>query len=192
MIVGLTGGIGSGKSTVAKMFEELGVPVYITDLAARSLIESSKKIKNSLIDLLGKEAIIDNKPNRPFIAQQVFHNKELLEKLNAIVHPEVHADFKNWYHEQKTPFVIKESAILFESGGDEHCDVIITVTAPKEIKIQRVLERDHTTKEAIEARMKNQWSDAQKTAQSDYVITNKDLENTRLQVHEILQILSKK
>ncbi|NER13314.1 dephospho-CoA kinase [Leptobacterium flavescens] len=185
MIVGLTGGIGSGKSTVATMFSELGIPVYIADDEAKELMNTSMRIREQLIALFGEEAYKENELNRPYIAGLVFNDKEKLQQLNAIVHPEVNRHFKNWYEQQKSPYVIKEAAILFENGGYRNCDLMITVTAPVDIRIQRVLQRDGGPEEDIRSRMRNQWKDEDKIALSDFVIENTDLIRTSMEVEKI-------
>lgn len=181
-IVGLTGGIGSGKTTVAKQFQALGIPVYIADDEAKKLMNRSKIIKRKLIALFGDEAYKDNTLNRPFLADKIFNNAENLEKMNAVVHPKVASHFKNWVKKQTTPYVLKESAILFENGAYKDCDLIITVTAPLELRKKRLLKRDNTTLEKIQAIINNQWSDESKISKSHFVITNKDLEETKQQV----------
>lgn len=181
-IVGLTGGIGSGKTTVAKQFQALGIPVYIADEEAKKLMNRSKIIKRKLIALFGDEAYKDNTLNRPFLADKIFNNAENLEKMNAVVHPKVASHFKNWVKKQTTPYVLKESAILFENGAYKDCDLIITVTAPLELRKKRLLKRDNTTLEKIQAIINNQWSDESKISKSHFVITNKDLEETKQQV----------
>ncbi|MEN3322434.1 dephospho-CoA kinase [Mariniflexile soesokkakense] len=183
--VGLTGGIGSGKTTVAKQFATLGIPVYIADEEAKKLMNRSKVIKRKLIQLFGKETYVGNQLNKPFIANIIFNDTSYLQKMNAIVHPRVAAHFKKWQSKQDAPYLIKEVAILFENGGYKQCDYVITVTAPKELRIERLLKRDETTEEKVEAIMKNQWSDDEKIKLSDYVITNTELENTINQVEEI-------
>ena len=185
MIVGLTGGIGSGKTTVAKFFEDLGVPVYIADEEAKKLMARSKVIKRKLVHLFGEKAYVNNVLNKPFIANIIFNDKSCLQKMNAIIHPRVARHFEKWVAKQNTPYVIKEVAILFENGGHEKCDVVITVTAPKTIRLKRLLSRDNTTHEKIEAIMKNQWTDNQKLELSDYSIENLTLENTKKQVSKI-------
>lgn len=185
IVVGLTGGIGSGKTTVAKQFMVLGIPVYIADEEAKKLMNTSQVIKRKLIQLFGNEAYVNDRLNKPFIANIIFNDKSYLEKMNAIVHPQVATHFKKWVLKQNAPYVIKEVAILFENDGYKQCDYVITVTAPKNIRIERLLERDATTKDKIEAIMKNQWSDEEKIKLSDYVIANIDLENTKRQVHKI-------
>ena len=185
IIVGLTGGIGSGKTTVAKQFSELGVPIYIADDEAKNLMNRSKVIKRKLIKLFGDKAYIDGELNRPFIANIIFNNKTYLEKMNAIVHPKVARHFEKWMQKQDAPYVIKEVAILFENGGHKTCNYIITVVAPIETRIKRLLKRDHTSKEKIEAIMNNQWTDEEKIKHSHFVIENIELDNTKKQVNII-------
>lgn len=186
-IVGLTGGIGSGKTTVANMFHALGVPVYIADEEAKKLMTSSKVIKRKLITLFGDDAYINGTLNKPFIAKTIFNDKAVLEKMNHIIHPRVGSHFKKWMLKQNAPYVIKEAAILFENGSYMQYDFIITVTASKELKIKRLLKRDNTTKQNIETIMKNQWSDEEKIKRSNFVIINSELENTSQQVAKIHQ-----
>ncbi|GAA4885541.1 dephospho-CoA kinase [Flaviramulus aquimarinus] len=190
IIVGLTGGIGSGKTTVAKAFKALGVPVYIADEEAKKLMNKSKIIKRKLNQLFGEKAYVDGKLNKPFIANIIFNDKTFLQKMNAIIHPRVAKHFKKWVLKQEAPYVIKEVAILFENNGHHACDYVITVTAPKALKIERLLERDDTSKEKIEAIMKNQWTDAEKVKLSDFVIDNTSLHETKSQVLEIHQEIS--
>lgn len=192
IIVGLTGGIGSGKTTVAKMFQSLGVSIYIADEEAKKMMDTSKTIKRELIRLFGEQAYVNGKLNRTYIANVIFNNKAYLEQMNAIVHPKVKVHFKKWALKQKSPYVIKEAAILFENGGYKDCDVIITVTAPKKIRMERLLKRDTTTVEKIEAIMQNQWTDEAKAKLSHYVIENVDLVATRLKVEEIHAQIVKK
>ena len=183
-IVGLTGGIGSGKTTVAKQFKKLGVPVYIADDEAKKLMNRSKVIKRKLIALFGEDAYKKEKLNRPYLAKIIFNDLSLLQKMNAIVHPKVANHFKRWLKKQEAPYVIKEVAILFENGSYKHCDYIITVTAAIEIRIERLLKRDETTVSKIEAIMNNQWQDDKKIALSQFVIYNDVLENTINQVQK--------
>jgi len=185
IIVGLTGGIGSGKTTVAKLFMELGVPVYIADEEAKKLMNRSKIIRRKLIQLFGDHVYLNNELNKPFIADIIFNDKLFLKKMNAIIHPRVAKHFAKWVLKQKTQYVIKEVAILFENGGYKTCDYVITVTAPKKLKIERLLQRDNTTKANIEAIMKNQWSDEEKAERSHFIIENINLENTKKQVLNI-------
>lgn len=185
IVVGLTGGIGSGKTTVAKQFEFLGIPVYIADEEAKKLMNRSKIIKRKLIALFGNEAYINNQLNRPFIAGIIFKDKGALQKMNAIIHPRVAKHFTKWLLKQKAPYVIKEAAILFENGGYKFCDYIITVIAPKQLRLSRLLKRDNTTEDKIEAIIKNQWTDEQKVKLSQFVINNTELESTKEQVVKV-------
>jgi len=184
-IVGLTGGIGSGKTTVAEQFLKLGIPVYIADDEAKNLMRRSKVIKRKLIALFGDEAYFNGELNKPFLANMIFNDKTYLEKMNAIVHPRVSRHFKKWALKQEAPYVIKEVAILFENGGQKACDFIITVTAPIEMRIKRLLKRDNTSESKIEAIMKNQWTDEEKVKYSHFVIVNTELESTKNQVGKI-------
>jgi dephospho-CoA kinase len=186
MIVGLTGGIGSGKTTIAKMFHELGVSIYIADIEAKKLMHSSKEIKEELMDTFGKKTYINGKLNRSYLSNIVFNQPEELKKINAIVHPRVGQHFKDWYAARSSEkYIIKEVAILFENGSYKQCDKIITVVAPLETRFERLLQRDKTTRAAIQSRMDNQWSDTDKIALSDYIIHNEDLEDAKAQVAKI-------
>lgn len=177
IVVGLTGGIGSGKTTVANKFKKLGVPVYISDEEAKALMHRSIVIKRKLIALFGEKAYLDGKLNSTFIASAVFNNKTLLEQMNAIVHPKVGQHFKRWLKKQSSFYVIKESAILFESNAYKSCDLIITVSADEELRIKRVMQRDKVSREQVLERIKNQWPEEEKIARSNYVIHNHNLED---------------
>lgn len=193
MVIGLTGGIGSGKTTVARMFSELGIPIYIADLEAQVLIKRSKVIRRKLLALFGDKAYINGELNKPYIASQIFGDPELLSQMNAIIHPKVRSHFKRWLKKQSAPYVIYEAAILFEHNGHEHCDYVITVTAPKNERIKRVIKRDNSRREQVEAIMDNQWTDEQKIKLSDFVIKNSTLRKTRELVKDIhLRILNLK
>lgn len=185
--VGLTGGIGSGKSTVAKMFINLGVPVYFADDNAKRLMASSKVIKSKLIKEFGKETFVNGVLNKPYLANIIFNNKEKLQTINAIVHPSVGNSFKRWAGKQTSSYVIQENAILFENNKQDNFDITITVTAPKEIKINRVVKRDGVTKQQVLERMNNQLPDLEKIKQSDFVIENLQLQDTKAQVKAIHQ-----
>lgn len=192
IVVGLTGGIGSGKTTVAKQFELLGVAVYTADKEAKRLMNTSKVIRRKLIALFGENAYVNNQLNKSFIASKIFNDKSLLNKMNAIVHPKVGRDFKNWLKKQKSPYVIKEAAIIFENNMESEYDYIITVTANTEVKIDRILKRDDTTEKKIRDIMKNQMPDEEKVDKSDFVIVNDRLEDTILQVQNIHKKILKK
>lgn len=185
IIVGLTGGIGSGKTTVAKAFHVLGIPIYIADDEAKKLMRTSKVVKKKIIGLFGDNAYVDGELNRSFIANIIFENKEYLQKMNAIVHPKVGQHFKKWVSKQNSKYVIKEAAILFENGSYKDYDYIITVTAPTDLKINRLLKRDQTTENKISSIMKNQWSDEEKIKRSHFVIENIDMEDSKVQVQKI-------
>lgn len=185
MIVGLTGGIGSGKSTVAKMFEELGVPVYDSDKEAKKLMMASAEVKSKIQDLLGKNAYIDGSLNRSYIAGRVFKNPELLEKLNGIVHPAVRIHFLEWAKKQKVPYVIQETALIFENGAQDKYDRTILVTAPAKTRIQRVVDRDNVGEQAVVDRMKNQLNDEKKQNLAHYLIENLNLDRTKQRVNEL-------
>ncbi len=184
-IVGLTGGIGSGKTTVAGFFKELGIPVYIADEAGKRLMNTSAKIKEQIIELFGEASYSGDNPERKFIASKVFSDKELLEKLNKIIHPAVEKDFKDWAKDQSSTYVIYEAAILFETGGYKKCDLSILVTAPRDLRIKRLQKRDESSREEIQQRMDNQWSDEKKSEMADFIIINEDLTSTKQQVEHI-------
>ncbi|MBU2996039.1 dephospho-CoA kinase [Cellulophaga baltica] len=192
MIVGLTGGIGSGKSTVAKMFAALNVPVYNSDREAKYLMVNSKPLRKEIQALLGKEAYIKKKLNRKYIASKVFANPELLAKLNAIVHPAVREHFLAWVLKQNTPYVLQETAVIFENMSQDNYDAIVLVTAPEFTRIERVISRDEMTEEKVRERINNQMSDSETTKLSDYVIVNLDLKETSEKVKEIHKQLLKK
>ncbi|GIJ95055.1 dephospho-CoA kinase [Capnocytophaga stomatis] len=192
MVVGLTGGIGSGKTTIAKMFEELGISVYISDTEAQKLIETDENIKRKIKSFFGELAYVDGKYNRKYIAEIVFKDRDKLLIINEIVHPEVAKHFSDWKTKQNSPYVIKESAILFESGAYRDCDYIITVTAPEQERIRRVVERDGVTENSVRERIKNQWSDEKRINLSDEVINNINIESSSLKVREIHSKLIKK
>lgn len=189
-IVGLTGGIGSGKTTVAKLFSELGVPVYIADDEAKKLTNSSKVIRRKLIELLGDQTYIDGNLNRKYVADKIFNDKVLLNSVNAIIHPKVAAHFEKWVLRQKGNYVIKEAAILFENGGYKKCDVVILVVAPKALRMQRIIERDNASQAEIEQRMDNQWSDNKKKKLANFIIENIEINATRQQVQSIHKSLN--
>ena len=191
-LVGLTGGIGSGKTTIANFFKELGVPIYIADTEAKALMNRSKVIKRKLIALFGDNAYQNGKLNRDFLSKKIFNNKDLLQKMNAIVHPKVASHFKRWVKKQEAPYVISEAAILFENGSYTKYDYIITVTAPEEVRLKRVMSRDNSSKEKIKSVMNNQWKDEEKIKLSDYVIQNINLEEAKAQVLQIHQNLLQK
>lgn len=170
--VGLTGGIGSGKSTVARVFETIGVPVYYSDLRAKQIMVDNQDVKSKIIDLLGKEAYQNTELNKVYIASKIFTDSVLLSSLNKIVHPAVRVDFLEWTASQIAPFVIHEAAILFESKANQYMDCSIMVFAPIEVRIARVIERDRLTKAEVDNRVANQMNDEEKMKLADFVINN--------------------
>ena len=175
--VGLTGGIGSGKTTIANLFAlHFSIPIYIADTKAKELVANNKQLQQEIVTLLGEEAFVEGRYNTSFVAQEVFSNKEKLDKLNAIIHPYVQQDFLQWKQSQQAPYVIKEAAILFESGSYRDCDFIIMVTAPLEERIERVMLRDKIDRETVEKRIKNQWNDEKKIELSTFVIENREID----------------
>ncbi|MDR9398460.1 MAG: dephospho-CoA kinase [Salibacter sp.] len=191
MIVGVTGGIGSGKSTVCRIFQSFGIPVFDADQRAKALYIESENVKSQVIELLGERAYKSDKPDKEYIANQVFGDKSKLEKLNQIIHPAVKSDFEDWYHSQNTTYVIKEAAIMIESGSYKQCDKLILVTAPKELRIKRVVERDNTCADEVEKRMSNQMTDDEKRTYCDFEILNDGNSSLIEQVRDIhRQLLS--
>jgi dephospho-CoA kinase len=189
--VGLTGGMGSGKTTVAGMFTDLGVPVYNSDTRAKQLMNENKAIRDKVIGLFGEEAYNNNFLNRAYLAERVFKDKNLLSSLNGIVHPAVREDFQSWTQAQTSSYVIQEAAILFENGGYESFDFMILVTAPKKTRIARIKKRDKLSETEILERMQHQWPDKRKKQLSHFVINNTNLSVTRKQVMEIHNQLTK-
>ena len=173
--IGITGGIGSGKSVVATLLRLYGIPVYIADEESKRLTNSSPVIRQALVDLVG-EAVYDadGKLDKPRLANFIFGQPEHLARVNAIIHPEVNRDFLDWSERQEKAFCAIESAILFESGFDRIVDVKLMVLAPLEIRLERAIARDHASREALERRIKSQMADEEKASRSDYVIHNDD------------------
>jgi dephospho-CoA kinase len=192
--VGITGGIGSGKTTVCKILESLGIPVYYADERAKLLMSSDRSIKTKIKKLLGKEAYFRNgRLNRKYISSKVFVDKSLLEELNSIVHPAVADDSNAWFLSQiNYPYAIKEAALLVESGSYKELDHIILVTASEEIRIQRVIKRDKISQDAVRARMSKQLSDEEKKKYCDLVLINDGQSPLLPQIHKIHQWLVSK
>ena len=184
--VGITGGIGSGKSTVCRVFSVLGIPVFESDKIARELMNTDTEIKQQLVDLFGTAVYLpDHTINRKYLAGIVFNNPSLLAQLNTIVHPVVRKTFFDWCEKQQTPYIIHEAAILFESGFYKMMDKTITVITSEHERIQRVMKRDGITLEMVNERIKNQWNDQQRMQLADFVIGNNDDELVIPQVIEI-------
>ncbi len=189
--VGLTGGIGSGKSTVASYFTALGIPVYDSDTRAKALMQNDPVLRDQITQLLGQKAYNPEGLDRRWIASRVFSNPDLLKALNERVHPAVRADFDRWRTEQQAPYVVQEAAILLENGAYQHLDYTILVVAPLKTRIERVVARDKVTSTQVQERMKHQWTDDEKIPLADFVIENTDLENTRKAVEAIHRKLLK-
>jgi len=191
-IVCLTGGIGSGKSTVAAMFADLGIAVYRADDAAKKLMQEDQALKRALMDLLGANTFDDKGLlNRSWIAQRLFNDSGLLDQWNDLVHPRVSDDFSKWLNRQTGHYIIKEVAILFETGGHRHCDLSVLVTAPVNERIKRVMKRDSWTQEQVQERLKHQWTDDRKIPLADFVVENLDLSLLSKEVSELHVLLSR-
>ncbi|MTH14579.1 dephospho-CoA kinase [Flavobacterium sp. LC2016-01] len=189
-VIGLTGGIGSGKTTIANYFKEMGVSVYIADDAARAVMQSQAVIEK-VKKVFGESLFENNVLNRAKLAEIVFNDADELAKLNAIVHPAVKEDFESWILQHKNEeYVIYEAAILFESGRYKDCDFIILVTAPEEVRIERVLKRDNTTRAQVLSRMQMQWKDEDRILKSNFIINNVNLKIAKEEVVKILKILN--
>lgn len=189
-IIGLTGGIGSGKTSVAKLFTADGIPVYIADDEARRLM-GSDEILSSIRTQFGDDVFSGNSLERAKLAKIVFSDPAALERLNKIVHPAVAKDFARWISEQDAPLVVREAAILFESGSYKDCDKIITVTAPESVRIARVMKRDKVSESEVRSRMERQWPEQRKIALSDFVIENTEWDETVRKTKEIIKNLKK-
>jgi dephospho-CoA kinase len=187
-IAGITGGIGSGKTSVCSVIKELGYPVYIADSAAKQLMQCDQNLIDAIKSNFGQSIYTNSKLNRTVLAEFVFNNSDRLNKLNSLVHPAVAKDFEEWSRVQKTKVVFKEAAILFETGGYKLLDQTILVHAPVEQRITRVMNRDKVTKESVLARMDNQWPDQKKIPLADYIIQN---HNGHLIIPQILELISR-
>ncbi len=173
--IGLTGGIGSGKTTVAKIFETLGVPVYYADDVAKQLMQEDNVLKQSIINIFGKDSYTtDGKLNRSYLSSTVFSNPHQLERLNAIVHPATIQHAEQWMQQQQAPYVIKEAALIFESGSQSTLDYVIGVYAPQALRIQRTIKRDNIDEDKVLQRMQNQIDENIKMRLCDRVIQNDD------------------
>lgn len=170
--IGLTGGIGSGKSLVAHIFEVLDIPVYYADVAAKEIMNKDHVLKAEIIEHFGSESYVGGTLNRKYIASKVFENKEQLVVLNSFVHPATIRDAETWMQRQKAPYTIKEAALIFESGSQEHLDYVIGVYAPKSLRILRTMQRDNVTRNEVLRRMNNQINEEIKMRLCDFVIYN--------------------
>jgi dephospho-CoA kinase len=184
--VGVTGGIGSGKTLVCRVFESLGIPVYFADREARRIMDTDAEVRERITRIFGSRAYRKGGLDRQYVAEKAFGDPELLERLNAATHPSVRKDFLAWSDAQgSVPYVIEEAAILFESGADRFMDSVVLVYAPESLRIRRVTERDRVAREDVLRRMQHQGDDRDKIEKSDHVIWNDD---SRLLVPQIIQV----
>ena len=174
--IGLTGGIGSGKSTVASIFEVLGIPVYYADDAAKKLMNTDQNLQKQIIKHFGIDSYINGKLNRPFLAEAVFSDPVKTKLINSIIHPATIADAEKWFRERQGPYAVKEAALIFEANAEKNLDLIIGVSATYELRLQRVMLRDGINKEAVEIRMQNQMDENKKMESCDFVLNNNEKE----------------
>ena len=183
--IGLTGGIGSGKSTVARIFEVLGIPVYDADSASKKLMIENNELKNQIKNSFGKEAYTDGELNRRYLAEQVFSDSQKMALLNSFVHPATIKDAEQWMKKQNAPYLIKEAALIFESGSQKQLDYVIGVKSPLALRLQRTIQRDNVNTEQVKARMEMQMDEAIKMRLCDYVIINDEQQMILPQVLEL-------
>lgn len=190
---GITGGIGSGKTTVCRIFEAIGIPVYYADDWAKWLINNDVELKKGIVKIFGSDAYTpEGEYNRSFVAKIVFENREKLAALNALVHPAVERHSRDWHDKQAAkgaPYTLKEAALLIESGSRQFLDFLIVVTAPEALRIRRVMRRDGLTEEAVRARMRSQITEAEMLKAADFVIVNDGVQMLVPQVWKIHQKL---
>lgn len=189
MTIGLTGGIGSGKSTVAKVLESMGFPVFYSDQEAKGIMSSDRALQSEIVSHFGEKAYENGLLNRAYLAERIFSNPEDKQVLNQLIHPRVRAKFAEFAQSSKSRLVFNEAAILFETGAHERFDRTILVTAPKERRITRVMKRDNCSREDVLSRMNNQWSDEQKIPLADYIIKNGDEDTVLAQVEKLIEQL---
>ena len=185
MKIGITGGIGSGKSTVTSIFELLDIPIYYADIEAKRLMVESGQIRNKVIALFGEEAYVGGVLNRSHVASIAFRDASVLAQLNAVVHPVVIADYKGWEKKQKSPYTIKEAALLFESGSYLDSDLNILVSSPLELRLARVIKRDQALKEDVLARINKQMPEEEKEKLADFIVYNNESQFLIVQVLEL-------
>ena len=183
--IGLTGGIGSGKTTIARIFETLGIPVYYADDAAKKLMNTNADLKKYILKHFGEDSYKNNELDRKYLAAIVFNNKEKLELLNSLTHPVTLRDSDNWMNRQTSPYSIKEAALLFESGAEEQLDYVIGVYAPQHIRIKRVMDRDGISAAEVMKRISRQIEEERKMKRCDFVITNNEQQFVIPQVLEL-------
>jgi len=187
--IGITGGIGSGKSIIGKVLTVIGFPVFNSDTEAKLIMTNNEKVIGQVKKVFGENSYTDNQLNRKFLADQIFNNEQLKEQLNQIVHPAVRQEFEDWSKRQNTALVFNEAAILFETGRYKDFDYTILVTAPEEMRIQRVIARDNTTSKEVIQRMENQWKDERKKELASFIINNDNATLVTTQIEAILKKL---
>ena len=185
-VVGVTGGIGSGKSIICSVIEKIGFPVFYSDKEAKEILVSDQEVINRLSSLIGEGLYKDGVFHKEILANKIFKEPSIKEKVNSIIHPKVRERFSNWTDTQNSSLVFNEAAILFETGMYKNYDATALVTAPESTRINRAMKRDRTSKEAVEDRIKNQWSDEQKKKLADYIIINDDKTPVIPQLEKIL------
>lgn len=192
--IGLTGGIGSGKTTVARIFQSLGIPIYSSDIEAKRLMREDESVRSAIQLVFGADIYSNGVPDTRRLASIVFNDPAALEKLNQIIHPATIADANKWMHAQQAPYIIKETALLFESGAAEGLDLVVGVYAPQSLRIKRVMQRESVDRETVLARMNRQINEEIKRRLCDYIITNDEQQPLLPQVlalHETFLDLSR-
>lgn len=193
IVVGLTGGIGSGKSTVSRLLETMEIPVYTADTESKRLVNTSPDIRDRLIATFGSQLYQDGELDKAMLASLIFGNKENLQYVNSVIHPVVFEDFRHWAQQQtQSPFVVIESAILFDSGFSKTVDVTVNVSAPLEVRIRRVEARDKVSRKTIEERINSQMPEEERNRLSDYTIFNDEVHALLPQVENLLDLLNMK
>jgi dephospho-CoA kinase len=187
-LIGITGGIGAGKSIICSIIHATGYPIFYSDKAAKDILNSNTVVKSEIRKIFGSEAYQNGELNRPFISKKIFNDQHLLTAINNVVHPAVREAFANWSEEQTTPLVFNEAAILFETGAYKLYDANVLVTAPEAIRIERVMKRDQISEEAVRNRINKQWPDAKKENLADYVIIN---DNSTLLIPQVNNLIAK-
>lgn len=186
--IGLTGGIGSGKSAVAGIFKVLGIPVFDADIEAKIIMEKDEQLVLSIQKLFGEESYTDKKLNRKYIANIVFNDSHKLKQLNALVHPAAILAANNWMNLQTAPYVVKEAALMFESGSAANLDYVIGVYAPQQLRVERVMERDSVTDDQVQAIMSRQMDEEEKMKLCDFIVVN---DEQQLLIPQVVQLHQK-
>ena len=187
--IGITGGIGSGKTLISSVIEHIGYPVFYSDIEAKNILEKDQKVKSEMVELFGEDIYILNKLNRQLLSNLLFSNISLIEKVNSIVHPIVRLKFDEWSKSKTTTIVFNEAAILFETEAYKKFDASILVVAPQEVRLERVMLRDGLSKEQIISRINNQWLDEDKINLATYVISNDGSEPILYQIENVIDQL---